>query len=67
MLKLITILIITFIKISQTLKEKGFYRCGVDNSFNYNIIEIDPKPIDHDSPSYRRRLKEVDEDRFYKV
>ena len=63
---LVSFLIITCIKFSQTQKEKALFRCGVDSSLNYNIIEIDPKPIDHNSPSYRRRLKEVDEDGFKK-
>ena len=63
---LITIVIIVLINVTQNKKKEVFYRCGEDDSLNYNIIEIDLKPIDHNSPSYRRRLKEVDEDGFKK-
>ena len=51
---------------TNSKKQKDIYKCGADFLIDYPKIEIDPKPIDYNSPLYRRRLKEVDNDGFKK-
>ena len=42
------------------------YKCGADSFIKKEIKEIDLKPIEHNNPLYKRRLKEIDEDGFKK-
>ena len=58
------LIISIIINLIKNQKQKEIYKCGVDTFIFNDIIEIDPKPIDHNSLLYRRRLKDVDEDGF---
>ena len=47
---IISLILISLINLGKSQDARGFYKCGVDSSFKYDILEIDPKPIDHNSP-----------------